>query len=86
MPGMPTAVKEAVEQHICRLVSPAKSLLGGPRAGIDCTSKGAVDSLTRTLACKWARHSVLVNALAPTVVETEFARTILAHPEGAARL
>ena len=42
--------------------------------------------MTRTLACEWARHKVLVNALAPTVVETEFTRSILENPEGAARL
>jgi len=36
-----------------------------------CPSKGAVDTLTRTLACEWAKHNVLVNAIAPTVVETE---------------
>jgi NAD(P)-dependent dehydrogenase (short-subunit alcohol dehydrogenase family) len=38
------------------------------------------------LACEWARHNVLVNALAPTVVETDFTRAILEDPEGAARL
>ncbi len=28
-----------------------------------CPSKGAVDTLTRTLACEWAKHNILVNAL-----------------------
>ena len=37
-----------------------------------CASKGAVDTLTRTLACEWAKHNVLVNAVAPTIVETTF--------------
>lgn len=45
-----------------------------------CTSKGAVDSLTRTLACEWAKHNVLVNALAPTIVETELTKGALADP------
>jgi gluconate 5-dehydrogenase len=45
-----------------------------------CTSKGAVDTLTRTLACEWAKHNVLVNAVAPTVVETELTRDALADP------
>jgi gluconate 5-dehydrogenase len=56
-----------------------------------CASKGAVDTLTRTLACEWAKHNVLVNAVAPTIVETpltmtpesllnpEFARTMKAR-------
>jgi gluconate 5-dehydrogenase len=46
-----------------------------------CSSKGAVDTLTRTLACEWAKYNVLVNAIAPTFVETELTRTALADPE-----
>jgi NAD(P)-dependent dehydrogenase (short-subunit alcohol dehydrogenase family) len=45
-----------------------------------CASKGAVDTLTRTLACEWAKHNVLVNAVAPTVVETDLTRNALADP------
>jgi gluconate 5-dehydrogenase len=45
-----------------------------------CASKGAVDTLTRTLACEWAKHNVLVNAVAPTIVETELTRPALADP------
>lgn len=40
-----------------------------------CASKGAVDTLTRTLACEWAKHNVLVNAVAPTIVETALTLT-----------
>jgi NAD(P)-dependent dehydrogenase (short-subunit alcohol dehydrogenase family) len=46
-----------------------------------CASKGAVDTLTRTLACEWAKHNVLVNAVAPTVVETDLTKDLLADPE-----
>lgn len=46
-----------------------------------CASKGAVDSLTRTLACEWAKYNVLVNAVAPTVVETDLTKDALADPE-----
>lgn len=46
-----------------------------------CASKGAVDTLTRTLACEWAKYNVLVNAVAPTIVETELTRSALADPE-----
>ncbi|MFC2046389.1 SDR family NAD(P)-dependent oxidoreductase [Chloroflexota bacterium] len=68
-------------------MSSVRGRYGAPRgAAAYCASKGAVDSLTRTLACEWAGHNVLVNALAPTVVETEFTRAILEDPEGAARL
>jgi gluconate 5-dehydrogenase len=45
-----------------------------------CASKGAVDTLTRTLACEWAKYNVLVNAVAPTIVETELTKPALANP------
>ncbi|MCJ7655801.1 MAG: SDR family oxidoreductase, partial [Dehalococcoidia bacterium] len=51
-----------------------------------CASKGAVDTLTRTLACEWAKYNVMVNAVAPTIVETELTRTALADPEYAKRM
>ena len=40
-----------------------------------CSSKGAVDTLTKTLACEWAKHNVRVNAVAPTIVETDLTKT-----------
>jgi gluconate 5-dehydrogenase len=46
-------------------------------------SKGAVDSMTRTFAYEWAKYKVFVNALAPSVVETELTRSLLANPETA---
>ena len=48
-----------------------------------CASKGAVDTLTRTLACEWAKYNVLVNAVAPTIVETPLTLTpeSLLNPE-----
>jgi gluconate 5-dehydrogenase len=45
-----------------------------------CASKGAVDTLTKTLACEWAKHNVLVNAVAPTIVETDLTKDALADP------
>ena len=51
-----------------------------------CPSKGAVDTLTRTLACEWAKYNVLVNAVAPTIVETGLTRPALADPEYAKRM
>jgi len=51
-----------------------------------CPSKGAVDALTRTLACEWAKYNVLVNAVAPTIVETKLTRDALVDPEYAKRM
>ena len=46
-----------------------------------CASKGAVDTLTKTLACEWAKHNVRVNAIAPTIVETDLTKSALANPD-----
>ncbi|MFC2007903.1 SDR family NAD(P)-dependent oxidoreductase [Chloroflexota bacterium] len=51
-----------------------------------CPSKGAVDTLTRTLACEWAKYNILVNAVGPTIVETDLTRAALQDPEYAARM
>ncbi len=51
-----------------------------------CASKGAVNTLTKTLACEWAKNNVLVNAIGPTIVETELTKTALADPDYAKRM
>jgi NAD(P)-dependent dehydrogenase (short-subunit alcohol dehydrogenase family) len=45
------------------------------------TSKGGVDSLTRTLAVEWAKYNIQVNALAPALVMTDMTREFLSQPE-----
>jgi len=39
-----------------------------------CASKAAVVGLTQVLALEWAKHGVTVNAVSPTVVETELGK------------
>jgi NAD(P)-dependent dehydrogenase (short-subunit alcohol dehydrogenase family) len=48
--------------------SSARGKLGHP-AGYSayCTSKSAVDGLTKSLGCEWGKHGITVNAIAPTV-------------------
>jgi NAD(P)-dependent dehydrogenase (short-subunit alcohol dehydrogenase family) len=48
--------------------SSARGKLGHP-AGYSayCTSKSAIDGMTRALGCEWGRHGITVNAIAPTV-------------------
>jgi len=68
-------------------ISSVRGRYGLPSGGAAyCASKGAVDTLTRTLACEWAKYNVLVNAIAPTIVETDFTRSMLANPESAQRI
>ena len=49
-------------------------------------SKGAVDALTRSLAAQWAEYGIRVNAVAPTFVETDLTRSVLADEQFAAAL
>jgi NAD(P)-dependent dehydrogenase (short-subunit alcohol dehydrogenase family) len=49
-------------------------------------SKGAVDALTRSLAAQWAEFGIRVNAVAPTFVETDLTRAVLADATFAASL
>jgi NAD(P)-dependent dehydrogenase (short-subunit alcohol dehydrogenase family) len=44
-----------------------------------CASKGAVVNLVRALGIEWAAHGITVNAVAPTVVETDLTRDRLEH-------
>ncbi len=45
------------------------------------SSKGGVDSLTRTLAAEWAKYGIHVNALAPALIMTDMTRDFLSKPE-----
>ena len=48
--------------------SSARGKLGHP-AGYSayCTSKSAIDGMTRALGCEWGKYGITVNAIAPTV-------------------
>jgi NAD(P)-dependent dehydrogenase (short-subunit alcohol dehydrogenase family) len=47
-----------------------------------CASKAAVASLTKSLAVEWAKHNVLVNAIAPGIFPTALNSKILDSPRG----
>lgn len=44
-------------------------------------SKGAIDSLTKTLAVEWAPHNVFVNAIAPTFLKPNPSDRIFTEPD-----
>lgn len=46
-----------------------------------CSSKGAINQLTKTLAIEWAKHNITINAIAPTFVEGPFTKPMFEDPE-----
>ncbi len=63
------------------LVSSQRGKLGLPNYSAYCPSKGAIDSLTQTLAWEWGKHHINVNAIAPTVFRTALTQWIFESPE-----
>lgn len=57
-------------------------LVADPMSAPYAATKGAVVQLTRTCAVEWARHSILVNAIAPGYVRTAMTALVLDSPEG----
>jgi len=46
-----------------------------------CAAKGGLISMTRALALEWAKHNVLVNAIAPTHIRTPLIEALLDDPQ-----
>lgn len=74
-----------IQQNKGKIINIASvaGLFGAPANAMDAiaynTSKGAVVSFTRDLACKWAQHNILVNAIAPGWFPTKMSEGILAQ-------
>lgn len=62
-------------------VSSQMGTVGYPGRAAYCTSKAAIDGMTRALAVEWAPHGVTVNAVAPTFVETPMTEKMFADEE-----
>lgn len=61
-------------------MSSAMGHVGGPNRAVYCTTKHAIEGLTKALAVELAPMGVRVNAVAPTFVETAMTRPMLADP------
>lgn len=69
--------------RIINLASQA-SVVALERHAAYCASKAGLVALTRVLALEWARHGITVNAISPTVVETELGKQAWAGAVGVA--
>lgn len=55
--------------------------VGGPQRILYCSSKWALEGMTKALALELAAEGIRVNTVAPTFVETELTARSLARPE-----
>ncbi len=67
------------------LISSIAGLRGNTQIGCYGVSKAAEASLARNLAVEWGPKGIRVNAIAPGLVKTDFARALLENPERLAR-
>ena len=71
--------KQMIQQRKGKIinVSSIRGEYGVARDGLAyCASKAAVNMITRQLACEWAQYNVLVNAIAPPIVETPLTQAV----------
>jgi NAD(P)-dependent dehydrogenase (short-subunit alcohol dehydrogenase family) len=66
--------------RIINITSQTGSVALAKRA-VYCASKAGLNLVTKVLAMDWAPHGILVNAVAPTFIETEMTKGFLADPE-----
>lgn len=63
------------------MVSSQAGSVGLLKRAAYCSSKGALNQLTKTLAIEWAKHNITINAIAPTFVEGPFTKPMFEDPE-----
>ena len=78
-----TALSQSGAGRIINLASQA-SFVALDRHLAYCTSKAGLLGMTKVLAAEWAKYGITVNAISPTVVETELGRKAWAGEVGTA--
>jgi NAD(P)-dependent dehydrogenase (short-subunit alcohol dehydrogenase family) len=62
-------------------ISSSYAKIGGPENSLYAATKGAIDSLTRSLASEWGHAGVRVNAIRPGATRTASAAPLTENPE-----
>lgn len=62
-------------------VSSQMGHVGGPNRTVYCSSKFALEGMTKAMALEFAPHGIRVNSIGPTFIETPLAAPFLAQPE-----
>jgi NAD(P)-dependent dehydrogenase (short-subunit alcohol dehydrogenase family) len=62
-------------------LSSQMGLVGSARRTVYCASKHAVEGMTKALAWELGPHSIRVNTVCPTFIETPLTAPMLADPE-----
>jgi len=73
-------IAQGREGRIINVSSQTGSVALAKRA-VYCASKAGLNLITKVLALDWAQYGILVNAVAPTFIETELSKDFLADPE-----
>ncbi len=63
------------------IISSIGGLRGTPVLGAYAISKAADMQLARNLAVEWGKHNIRVNAIAPGLVKTDFAKALWDNPD-----
>jgi 2-deoxy-D-gluconate 3-dehydrogenase len=78
--------KQMIQRKFGRIINLASqaSVIALERHVAYCASKAAIVGMTKVLALEWAKHGITINAISPTVVETELGRKAWAGAVGEA--
>ncbi|MCB2190491.1 MAG: glucose 1-dehydrogenase [Deltaproteobacteria bacterium] len=76
------AGRQMIKQNYGRIVSISSQTgtVALPLRAAYCSSKAAVDSVSRSLALEWAPYNITVNTVAPTFVETDLVAGMFKDP------
>jgi dehydrogenase/reductase SDR family protein 4 len=63
------------------VISSVAATMGSETLGAYAVSKAAEAQLTRNLAVEWGKHNIRVNAIAPGLIKTDFAKALWENPQ-----